>query len=259
MRQMAGLSGPRLAVAMKQADPEKAATQATLSRVESGVYPPKPHLVELWRTVCLAAARERAADESLTVAAHREVTAAVEKMASPQFATQLDQMLASGAEELVSWQAVHRGSTDERAGHADLLQTARQITYFAPLTLPAALTPGAGVTPSCPVMLLITEDALKRTGGDTPAVRAHLGRLAHDTLEVRILPHDTPWPRPLVVPFAIYYPQPDTGPATVVIDTYHAQIRLTDPADVRAHEDAFAAFTEGAQSPAVSLVRLTTD
>ncbi|MDP9792544.1 hypothetical protein J2S43_001056 [Catenuloplanes nepalensis] len=245
MRQAAGLSGPKLAAAMRTADPDHAVSQSKASRMESGAYSARRAEVHLWRAVCLDAARERAADLSLSVAAHRDVLVAIARMESPEYIGELDRLV-DGDDEALAWPALYRGAAGGRAGHEQLFQTARQAFWFAPLTVPSPLLPDAPA-PGCPGRLLITPHALNAAAGDDDAdpsaVRQHLARLVDaGDLEVLILPRAAGWPYPPQSPFAIYHPRTGAGVPTVVIDTYSVQIRLSEAADISDHHDVFKAL-----------------
>jgi len=247
LRMLAGLSGREMAR-------QTGISQPTVVRVERGESLPSLPEVEAWARAAKAPTARTAVLVALLNAAVNEVVTFRDKLAGGLVAVQLEvQEREAGAGTVRNFQpGIIPG----------LLQTAdyaRRVIEMANISDDA--DPAAAVTVRLARQqalydrtrrfeFLLTEAALRWRSGPPELLTAQLDHVASlatlETVELGVIPAGAEMHAITRCGFILYEDRSDDEPPIVLVETPHAELTVSDPAQVDLYRDQLTAFRESA-------------
>jgi transcriptional regulator with XRE-family HTH domain len=254
VRMLAGLSGRKIARAT-------GLSQARVSRIERGVSVPSLPEAAAWAAAAGVSDDRRAVILALAEAAVNEVTT---------FRARLSHGLAAVQDSVRDLEASARVIRNFQPGIIpSLLQTAdyaRRIMAFADITSGGGH--GAAVAarlsrqqalhdPARSFEFLVTEAALRYRPGPPATLTAQLDHLAAvatlETITFGVIPADAQMHAITRCGFILYEDRTGDQPPVAAVETPHASLHATDPADVALYRDQLARLRESAVNGAGAL------
>ncbi len=257
LRMLAGLSGVQVAQVL-------GVSQSTVSRMEQGLSAPTLAQIAAWADAAGASEERRALVMYLAEAVVNEVITHSERFASWGLAAE---------QEIVQ----HEEETARVLRHFQpcfipgLLQTAeyarRILTFSDPHgDIPQALAARLGrqqalYKPDRGFEFILTEQALRYRPGPGDVLTAQLAHLASvatlETVSIGVIPADAEMYALTQTAFILYEDRIDDRPPFVKVETPHASLSASEPADVQVYRDRLDAFRRSAvyDADAISIVR----
>ena len=254
VRMLAGLSGRKIARAT-------GLSQARVSRIERGVSVPSLPEAAAWAAAAGVSDDRRAVILALAEAAVNEVAT---------FRARLSHGLAAVQDSVRDLEASARVIRNFQPGIIPgLLQTAdyaRRIMAFADITSGGGY--GAAVAarlsrqqalhdPARSFEFLVTEAALRYRPGPPATLTAQLDHLAAvatlETITFGVIPADAQMHAITRCGFILYEDRTGDQPPVAAVETPHASLHASDPADVALYRDQLARLRESAVNGAGAL------
>jgi transcriptional regulator with XRE-family HTH domain len=247
LRMLAGLSGDALGKQL-------GVSQKTVSRIERGESLPSAPLVTAWLQAVGADDDRSAVVAGLLEAAVNEVATFREMLTGGLAAVQRE----AGEREAAS-ATVRNFQPGIIPGLLQTADYALRIMEMANIQGAVDLAEAVAVRLARQEALydktrrfefVMTEAALRWRPGPPALLSAALDRVASlatlETVELAVIPADAEMHAITRCGFILYEGRTDGEPDTVAIETPHAQLPVTDPADVALYHDQLALFRESA-------------
>jgi transcriptional regulator with XRE-family HTH domain len=264
LRVLAGLSGTQMAAEMSARLPDASLSQSTLSRAERGEGVLSAGQIAVWCDITGAGEERRVLVVALAEAAVNEVIPHSDRLTAGLAAVQTTvQNLERTAQTLRNFQP---------GFIPGLLQTAEYARRILTMADPAANVGEAVAArlarqsrlyePERRHEFLLTEAALRFRPG--PGEDVHTGQLDHlaavvtlSTISFGVIPQGAEMYAMIRCGFILYEDREDDRPAFARVETPHATLDASDPADVQTYRDQLGLLRRSAiyGTDAISFVR----